>query len=956
MNTSKIKTITAAVLVAVSALPAAAAYRPIPADSAVRIEKLPNGLTVYLRHNAEPAGQADFFLAQNVGSVNETEEQRGLAHFLEHMCFNGTRHFPGNLLIDYLESIGVKFGQNLNAYTSTDETVYNICSVPVQRQSAVDSCLLILRDWSHDLLLDDAEIDKERGVIEGEWRQRQGAATSRLLEKAVTRMYPGSVYGQRMPIGLMSVVRNFRPEALRDYYHKWYTPVNQCVVVVGDIDIDRTAERIRSLWADVDADASWTPSPELKVPDNDNIISVVETDPEQTAPSLMIYIKHDDLADVDNATILGLRRSVASDLAMSMLAERLDEIENSADAPFTNLGIGDRSFVMSRRQPALFMRVTPKPGREAEAISTVAAELQRAARFGFTPSELTRAKMDARAGNDNAYAARHKRSNTDRARQYVRHYLDGGILPSDEALYKMKKGVIGTIGIDSVNAYLSSIVTPLNRNVVLVAYMPDKSASLTETGLAQAWTGIDLTALTPYVDKFQGRELMTVLPVPGKIVAETADSLYDSKTWTLGNGAKVHIKKTDCQPNKIIISGYSDGGLSIGYDPALAPEYHLVNDILAVSAYGDIAANDLRRILAGRTIRHELKIENTEETLAASTTPADLTTAMQLLYLKATSLQKDSAAFERLIQARRVALDTHAGNPTYIMGDSIHATIYGRHPLGTHITADELDRVSYDKVMEIYRDRFADCSDFDFYIVGDFDEDSLRTAVCTYLASLPGAGRAEKPRDVGYRYASTMNRQWTTPMEVPQTICYSFYHAPCEYGPENLANSRVLSSVYATLLRRDLREDRGWTYGIRTHTGLTGSINGQDPSNLIMPVYIKVAPEHADSTFAIVHATAMAMADPANIPADLVASAKENLLKDMAEAPESNAFWMSVMHARDKYGVDMYNGFVEAIRTVTPETVARFAAATLAGADHIHLTMAPAENDGTPRPVTLPRD
>lgn len=939
---SKLLSIIVAVLMTAIAPSAYARYVAVPNDTAVYIDKLPNGLTVYLRHNTEPAGQVDFYLVQSVGSVNENDNQRGLAHFLEHMCFNGTKHFPGNSLIDYLESIGVKFGANLNAYTSTDETVYNICAVPAQRTTALDSCLLILRDWSHDLLLNDADIDAERGVIEGEWRQRQGNANARLLEKAVEKMYPGSPYGQRMPIGLMDVVRNFDPDVLRAYYHEWYNPVNQCVVVVGDIDVKRMAAKIGELWSDVPYDPSWKVSPRLNVPANENVIAVVESDPEQNASLIQVYIKHDDISDEDSRTIVRMRRDVASSMAMSMLAERFDEIQQSDDAPFTNLGIGDRNFVMARVQPAVFMRVVPKPGREKDVIALINTELQRVSRHGFTQSEFVRAQADERSENNNAYAASSKQTNTQRATKYVRHFLDGGLLPSDDAEYKMKKGVIGTMTVDSVNAYIRSVVPADGRNVVLVAYMPQTS-KLTADDLTQAWNGVSADEITPYVDKFLNRPLMTATPVPGSIVSEDADSVYGAKIWKLANGITVYVKKTDFEPGKVIIQGRRDGGQSVGYDPSLAAEYHLLNDALAVSALGDNSRSDVRRIMAGKSVKTQLEIEKMDETLAARAVSTDITEALQLLHLAATSLKKDDEAFARLLQAKRVKLDSNAGNPTNIMGDSIHLNVFNHHPLGAHLSADEIDRVSYDKIMKLYNDRFSDCSGFNFYIVGDFDEDKLKNDVCTYLGSLPGNGRESKAMDVGFGYSDTMTKEWTTPMQIPQTICYSFYHVPCEFTPENLANARVLSRVYSTLLRKDLREERGWTYGIQTHIGLTGAINGNDPSNAIMPVYVKVAPENADSTFTIVNNTAMAMADPANVPADLVASVKESLLKDMTEAQTSNAFFVSLMYNRCKYGVDMNGPFIEAVKAVTPQSVADFAARTLVAAKRLQLRMAPAD-------------
>lgn len=918
---------------------------PLPVDADVRIGTLPNGLTYYIRNNGQPANRADFFIAQRVGSVNEEENQRGLAHFLEHMCFNGTKHFPGNSIITYLESIGVKFGANLNAYTSTDETVYNICDVPTTRQSSLDSCLLILRDWSHDLTLADADIDAERGVIKGEWRQRQGTANNRMLEKAAPVIYRNSIYGQRMPIGLMSVVENFPYKDLRDYYHRWYYPENQCVVVVGDIDPDRIEAKIKELWSDVNRpDFDVTPV-KAEVPDNETIIATVQRDPEQVTPVVQIFIKHDGPADGDVNTINELRRDMARDLVASMLAERFTDLETSTGTLMSNVGVGDRSFLLSRQKDALMVRAATTPGREAECINTLAAELQRAAKYGFTPVELQRAKLDQRASLDLQFSSHSKITNTQYAKKYVRHYLDGGALPSMEQYYKMMKGVLGQIGIDQVNEYLREVVTPEGKNVVLIAYLPDNGdASLTDEGLAGAYSSVDLAALTPYEPGDVDKPLLAAAPVAGSIVAESNDTLFGSTVWTLSNGIRVHLLKSSNTPDQILIAGYSPGGFSANYDPALAPEYHLVNDVLSAGAYGGHTATDLRRMTAGKNVRVDISIDNMEERISAVTTPADLATAMQMIYLKATSAERDDNAFNSIIENQRMKLSSGTGNPTFIMADSIHYYVYDRHPLGAKLSLDDLDRVSYDRIIDMHKDRFGDMSDFDFYIVGDFDTDSMRVYAADYLAALPAAGRMEKAKDINYHYAKGRERMsFTTPMETPQTIAYTFYNYPCEYTLANVIKGHTFGSLMQSKLLQDLREDRGWTYSIKAHGGVSAGMNGDDASNFMMPVYIRVAPENADATFAAVAGTAEAMADAANISDDELLKIKQYMLKSYAQNMDENSYWLTVLHVYDKFGRDMHNGYAEIVESLTPADIAEFVKTVILPANRLQMSMSPAE-------------
>lgn len=933
-------TLTAVLCITASA---AMALNPLPKDPDVRTGTLPNGLTYYLRHNNVPAAQADFYLAQRVGSVNETESQRGLAHFLEHMCFNGTRHFPGNSLITYLESLGVKFGANLNAYTSTDETVYNICKVPATRQTALDSCLLILRDWSHDLTLDGKDIDEERGVIEGEWRQRQGSANLRMLEKAAPEVYGDNIYGHRMPIGLMSVVRNFSHDTLRDYYNKWYHPCNQAVVVVGDIDVDVMENRIKDLWKDIPAAPASALAPTVEVADNRDIIVSVQSDPEQTSSNVILYLKHDDLDPAYTNTIEELRRDLAADLVSAMLAERFDALEEKPEAAFTNLGVGDMKFLLSRTRHALMVRAGVKAGREQQAVGQFADILKQAATHGFTETELKRAVIDARAKLDNAFASRNSVTNTEYARRYVRNYLDGGAMPSAEQNYKMMKGVIGTMDTTRVNNYIRDIVKDdAGHNTVIIAYLPSGTA-VTPDALASAWSSVHSADLAPYVDSAVEGCLLAEEPMPGKITAEQKLDAFGSKIWTLSNGVRVHLRHNDAKADQVLIQGYGEGGLSQGYDASLAPEYRLVNDVLAVSAAGAYTTSQMRKLLAGKSIRSDIKIDNMRESMGVATTPGDMEDAFRLIYLKATDLRPDTAAFRSLVENRRLKLSSTQSNPTFIMGDSIHANVYGHHPLGEKVSLADLDAVSYDRIMDLYHKRFSDMGNFTFYIAGNFNEDSLRGYVERYLAALPTSGQYKGERaDIGYRYASGRGRRtFHCPMEVPQSICYTFYNTTCPYNLENVVKGHMLGTLIADSLRQDIREKRGWTYGVKGHAGISAGMNGNDPASLIMPVYIRVAPENADSTFLTVAQTVDAFADKRNISVAQVDKVRRNMLRDYADNADDNVYWITVMNAYDRFGQDMHNGYEKIANAITPQTLADFARRYMLNANRLQLEMAP---------------
>nr|MDE5800131.1 insulinase family protein [Paramuribaculum sp.] len=799
------------------------AANPIPPDPAVRIGRLDNGLTYYIRHNASPEGQADFFIAQRVGSVNEEESQRGLAHFLEHMCFNGTEHFPGNSLISWLESIGVKFGRNLNAYTSTDETVYNICQVPTSRESALDSCLLILSDWSGRLLLLDDDINAERGVIRGEMRQRSTPA-SRILTSLAPQIYQGGIYGRRMPIGLAEVIDNFDTDTLRAYYHKWYHPANQAVIVVGDVDADKMEQSIRRHFANIKAGPEAMTATPIEVADNAAPIVAVGTDPEQAANMIQVYIKEPLLAAGQQGTIDEVRRDYIRSLVSDMLVERFDALEETPGCPWSNLGIGLQKFLLSGTRSALMLRATAFDADGARrAIDTFNTELLRAALHGFTSTELQRAKLTERSKLNAQYANAPTESSTDLARRYVKHFIRGGVIPSAEQYYKMMKGVERTVTLDDVNSYFASLVRSDGSNRITTVYAAPKDAdALTEAQLAADAAAIDIAAIAPFVDTFADTPLLAEMPAPGAILSET-DGPFGSRLLTLSNGIKVYLRHSADKPDQVLVRGVSPGGISMHYDPARKPVYKMVDDALAVSGYGGHSSTGLRKLLAGHTVQSAVKIGNTSEELIAVTNADDLPTALALLYLKATSPCRDDNAFGALMSSTRSKLENPNRTDNFAMGDSIHAIVYNRHPLGEKLYPADLDRVDYDSIIALHRDRFGDMSDFTFIITGNFHSDSIRALVEQYIASLPGGGRTERPRDIGYGfYRGEGSYRYTHPMtDNPQSITYSFFNGECPYDLRHILLAQTFGSIVKSRLMEEVREKRGLTYGINSHCSVT---------------------------------------------------------------------------------------------------------------------------------------
>ncbi len=919
------------------------AANPIPPDPSVRIGTLDNGLTYYIRQNTTPAGQADFFLAQRVGSVNEDDSQQGLAHFLEHMCFNGTEHFPGNSLISYLESLGVKFGANLNAYTSTDETVYNICQVPSARQSALDSCVMILGDWSGRLLLQTADIDAERGVILGEMRQRSNPG-GRILTALAPQIYQGNIYGSRMPIGKKEIIENFKPETLRDYYRRWYHPLNQAVVIVGDFDPDVMEQSIRHHFAGLKPAPGARNATTIEVPDNSEPIVVCGSDPEQSADMLQVYIKDCPLPADDEGTIAEIRRDYMRSLAAAMLVERFDALESTPDCPWANLGIGFGKFLLSGSREALMLRATANSAAEARrALTTFYTELYRAALHGFTATELQRAKLSERAEIDSRMAKASVESNTELARRFVRHFIRGGVLPSTEQYFKMMAGVERTTSVDDVNRYFASLAFTDGRNRVTSVYAaPDDAEALTSDILRADAAAMDVAAIEPFVDTFAGRSLMEAMPQAGKIVSES-HAPFGATLLTLSNGIKVYLRPGSDKPDEVMVHGVSPGGFSMNYNPALKAAYKLCDNVLAISGFGGHSSADLRKLLAGHNVKSLLKIGNTSEEVTVLSSKADLETALQLLYLKTTAITRDDNAYGALIASERGKLSRPVQTATNAMGDTIHSIVYRRHPLGAKLRAADLDSMDYDKVINLHRERFGDMGDFTFIVTGDFDTDSIRPLLETYLASLPSTGRRERARDIGYGFFSGHGSfDYTHPMtDYPQSITYSFFNGECPYDLEHILRAQAFGQILKSRLLADIREARGLTYGITTHCSVTAGFNGPDtPSRFILPVYIKVAPGHEAECYEAVRSTVKALCEEGPTAEEL-AKVTAYLSKNIAKNRRDNSYWDTVLKVYDQYGSDMDSGYEAIVDSLTPEAVRNFGARYVVPADHVEITMRP---------------
>ena len=926
------------------ALGSMAQSMPIENDPSVRTGKLANGLTYYIKQNNWPEHRVNFYIAQRVGSLQEEESQRGLAHFLEHMAFNGTVNYPGNGVIDYTRSLGVEFGRDLNAYTGVDQTVYNINDVPSTRVSAIDSCLLILTDWSNGLLLEGDEIDKERGVIHEEWRVRS-SASQRMFERNLETLYPGSKYGKRMPIGLMSVVDNFKYDEIRNYYHKWYRPDNQAIVVVGDIDVDRTEAKIKEMFSSIPgpaADAAQVV--DVEVPDNDEPIFVIDHDKEQQFNIVQIMYKTDPLPDEIKSDISYMVMQYAINMACTMLDKRLEEKALEPDCPYLQAGAGYGNYIFAKTKDAFQLSFIPKDGKTKEATQMVTEEALRAAKHGFTATEYVRVKDEYMSNLEKQYNNRNQINNDRFGREYCSNFLEHEPYPSIEWEHQMMSMIAPNIQVDMINQLMAQMMPTDDKNLVVMNFAPDKPeitlpAKELLKGAIDAAQGANLEA---YVDNVKDEPLITELPTPGKIVSETENTKLGFKELILSNGAKVILKKTDFKDDEIRYYAESKGGSSL-YGKKDWANCSMFDLVVAAGGLGNFTNNELEKALAGKNANVDLSLSENYERLNGNSTKKDLETLFQLNYLYFTALTKDEKAASTYMSFVETQLKNKSSNPDAALADSIQTTTYNHDWRKKPLNVEDIKDVNYDRVIEIAKERTANAADFTFYFVGSFDEETIKPLIEQYIASLPSQpGMKENFKEGAKIVTGNVKNEFARAMETPQTTSLVMWHSyDAPYTMENDIKADIAGQVLDVILLKKVREDEGAAYSPHGSAGMT--IKGDKPFTQAI-TYVSMKPEKKDLVIKIMRES---LNDVANgqIEADALQKIKEKMLKDYDTNTKSNAHWINVLNMYNSFNIDTQNGYKEAVNKVTAADVSKFVKDVLVKSGNcIEVTMNPEGN------------
>ena len=928
------KNILLLLMVALLSLPALAQQMPpLPTDPKVRVGKLDNGLTYYIRHNAEPKGQADFYIAQKVGSILEEENQRGLAHFLEHMAFNGSKNFPGKTMINYLEKIGVKFGANLNAGTGYDQTVYNITNAPVTREGAIDSCMLILHDWSSFISLEDKEIDNERGVIHEEWRTRNNAQI-RIMEKMFTDVYGDGQYAKRFPIGLMSVVDNFKYQELKDYYHKWYRPDLQGLVIVGDIDVDKVEAKLKAMFADIAKPVNPAERTQFEVKDNDAPIVSIATDPEAAQEIVRVSYKRDLMPKELRPTAASLVTYYMSQLIQNMLNARFEELGQKANAPFAYAGCNDGNFLVSQTKDAFMTMAVAKEGKSGAALSTITNEAERVRKFGFTASEYERAKSDFLRDVENQFKDREKQKNGYYVNQYLENFLNETPIAGIETEYQLFQQVSKMLPVEQINKYAAEIIG--EKNVVISINGPKKdniTYPTTEETVA-IFSKARTENVTAYEDKVSNEPLIKDLPKAGKVAKEEKGTKFGETIWTLSNGAKVLVKKTDFKEDEIIFTATSKGGSSL-VDDKDAINIKAINDVIGLGGVANFSATDLPKMLAGKKASASASIGTDTESLNGSCSPKDLESMMQLTYLTVTAPRIDNEAFQSYISRTKAMMANMEAQPMVAFSDSVTAAIYGKNPRAQRLTVASMDKVDYARIMEIYKQRFANIGDFTFTFVGNIDMNTLKPMVEQYIASLPGNPKKENFRDVKmYPRQGEYKNLFEKEMKTPKATIYSIYNGKLDYTVENKIKMSMLSQIMNIVFTKTIREDEGGTYGV----SVRGRTNNYPYGSFTFMVGFDTDPKLIDKLSGKVKDGLKQVASEGPSEENLN-KVKEFMLKNYTEEQRDNSHWLNAIDDYYTWNIDSQNSYDAKIKAVTTKDIKEFAAKLFAQKNVVDVIM-----------------
>lgn len=904
----------------------------IPLDSKVKHGKLSNGMAYYIMHNEEPKDRASFYFVQNVGAILEEDPQNGLAHFLEHMAFNGLKNFPGKNMLDYLEKNGILFGRDINAYTAQDETVYNISNIPTGNEGLVDSALLVLHDWSGGLLLEGKEIESERGVIHEEWRTRRDASF-RLRNATNHAMMNNSKYADRDVIGSLDVIDNFKHQELRDYYEKWYRPDLQAVVIVGDVDAEKIEAKVKALFSKIPMKKNAAERTYTKVEDSKELAYVAAKDKEQKSLSIMWLFRRDlDAVKTEATERKEITKSMFNQMLAARIAEKTKKLECSA------MGMQFGGFDLARTKGGDYIYVVPKTGKELDAFSEALTELERVKRHGFTASELARTKVQNLRSYE-SYAANYSKISNDKwAKQLGDLFLKAKSFPSLEWEMQFAAKTISSITLEEVNSFVKSYSNV--NNSALVVKGPDNETQIypTKEELLAVAAKVQSSNVEAYVDEAGNKPLVANKLKPAKISSQFGVEGTDAKGYVLENGAKVIVLPTEYSKDKISMSSFSFGGTSLLADKDLASA-DMATGIVSMSGVGEFNATNLKKKLAGKIVGLKANLGELTEGFSGSASPQDFETLMQLLYLNFEAPRFEEAPFSaQMARMRNYVANIGVDNKKALQDTmTLAGTNYSSRTL--LFGADFINKIDFNRASEIYKERFSNASDFTFIFVGNINEEEHLPMIQKYIGNISSIDKKEVFVDhkVGPAKGKT-SRIFDREMAVPKTTVTYYLQGDFDYDLENRMMLNVVSQLLSKRYMTTIREEEGGSYGV----GVSPSSSKLPTPEFSLNINFDCDPEKRDRLIEIVNEEIVKIQSEDCDAIDLN-EIKNNFIKSREEAELKNSFWMSSIQKNQMLGSKLTSkeDYKKMVEKINAKAIKKFAKGLLKNVNTVEVIMNP---------------
>lgn len=906
-------------------------------DPAVRKGKLDNGMTYYLLHNEKPAQRAEFYLVTNVGAIQETPAQNGLAHFLEHMCFNGTKNFPDKALLDYFQKIGAEFGRNINASTGVEKTMYMLNNIPLTREGILDSALLVMHDYSAFVLNDPAEIDKERGVIIEEWRTRRNSGW-RMFEKAMPFLYNGSKYSNCNIIGTVENLKNFKPEALTSFYKTWYRPDLQALIVVGDIDIDAVEAKIKTLFADIPAKENPQAKEFHQIPNNEDPLVGIITDPEASSISINVYFKQDPIPTEMKNTGAAFLNNLMQSLVSLMLNERLADIETRPNAPFLSAQVGFSPLTVTK--DAFYAGVGTKENASVEGLKALLIELEKVKRYGFTEAEYNRAKTNILSFYESRKNSASSRNNADFIDAIADNFTDNAPYMTPEYRYNVANGYLSVIQVDQINQTMAA--SDFYSNSVVIYNGPEKENIVNPTPeeITAMMKSIASLEIAAPVQEESNLVLVDPTTLKGSPVKKEKKGEFETTVWELKNGIKVILKPTDYKKDQVFFKMSNQGGESlIATEDLPSVESNVVAVWQEGAGLGELNSTDLKKALTGKRASASPYFTTFEQGINGNSTKKDLETMFQLVYLNYTAPRFNEEDFNTGMEKLKSILPNYVQRPDYKFQKHIGEVLYGKNPRMEEISVESLQKANLATLEKCYKQLFSNAKGSVATIVGDFDLETIKPLVEKYLGSLPTAKKAPKwidPKEDMVK--GKIEAPIELAMETPKTTVVMVISGDTEYSNENNVISSATNYILDLIYTKTIREEEGGTYGVSSQ----GSISPLPKDEYTLQIAFDTDPEKVEKliTLAEEGLKSLATDGPTQEQVNMV---KENYLKNISEKRINNMYWAGSIIIFEKYGIDRDSNYEEVVNGLTPEKIKNFVKNILDQGNEAKFIMTPAK-------------